>query len=53
MQREADLAAHSADEPNRRDFIVIAAQRQNHSDFQLPDPFRDCIERDARSIISP
>jgi ubiquinol-cytochrome c reductase iron-sulfur subunit len=26
MQREADLAAHSADEPNRRDFIVIAAQ---------------------------
>lgn len=26
MQREADLAAHSAEEPNRRDFIVIAAQ---------------------------
>ena len=26
MQREADVAAHSADEPNRRDFIVIAAQ---------------------------
>jgi ubiquinol-cytochrome c reductase iron-sulfur subunit len=26
MQREADLASHSADEPNRRDFIVIAAQ---------------------------
>jgi ubiquinol-cytochrome c reductase iron-sulfur subunit len=26
MQKEADLAAHSADEPNRRDFIVIAAQ---------------------------
>ena len=26
MQREADLAAHSADDPNRRDFIVIAAQ---------------------------
>jgi ubiquinol-cytochrome c reductase iron-sulfur subunit len=26
MQREADLAAHSADEPTRRDFIVIAAQ---------------------------
>ncbi len=26
MQREADLAAHSAAEPNRRDFIVIAAQ---------------------------
>ena len=26
MQREAGLAAHSAEEPNRRDFIVIAAQ---------------------------
>jgi ubiquinol-cytochrome c reductase iron-sulfur subunit len=26
MQREADLASHTADEPNRRDFIVIAAQ---------------------------
>src|SRR5215510_9347252 len=26
MQREADLASHSAEEPNRRDFIVIAAQ---------------------------
>jgi len=26
MQREADLAAHSAEEPTRRDFIVIAAQ---------------------------
>jgi ubiquinol-cytochrome c reductase iron-sulfur subunit len=26
MQREADLAAHSTAEPNRRDFIVIAAQ---------------------------
>ncbi len=26
MQKEADLAAHSAEEPNRRDFIVIAAQ---------------------------
>jgi ubiquinol-cytochrome c reductase iron-sulfur subunit len=25
MQREADLASHSAEEPNRRDFIVIAA----------------------------
>src|SRR5215813_13430249 len=26
MQREASLASHTADEPNRRDFIVIAAQ---------------------------
>jgi ubiquinol-cytochrome c reductase iron-sulfur subunit len=26
MQREADLASHTAEEPNRRDFIVIAAQ---------------------------
>jgi ubiquinol-cytochrome c reductase iron-sulfur subunit len=26
MQKEADLASHSAEEPNRRDFIVIAAQ---------------------------
>jgi ubiquinol-cytochrome c reductase iron-sulfur subunit len=26
MQREADLASHSAEAPNRRDFIVIAAQ---------------------------
>ena len=26
MQKEADLAAHSVEEPNRRDFIVIAAQ---------------------------
>src|SRR5438094_1896777 len=26
MQREADLASHSAEEPSRRDFIVIAAQ---------------------------
>ena len=26
MLREADLASHSAEEPNRRDFIVIAAQ---------------------------
>jgi ubiquinol-cytochrome c reductase iron-sulfur subunit len=26
MQREADLASHSVEEPNRRDFIVIAAQ---------------------------
>jgi ubiquinol-cytochrome c reductase iron-sulfur subunit len=26
MQREADLSSHSAEEPNRRDFIVIAAQ---------------------------
>jgi ubiquinol-cytochrome c reductase iron-sulfur subunit len=26
MQREADLASHSAEDPNRRDFIVIAAQ---------------------------
>jgi ubiquinol-cytochrome c reductase iron-sulfur subunit len=26
MQREADLASHSAEEPTRRDFIVIAAQ---------------------------
>ena len=26
MQREADLASHSAEGPNRRDFIVIAAQ---------------------------
>jgi len=26
MQREADLASHSAEKPNRRDFIVIAAQ---------------------------
>jgi ubiquinol-cytochrome c reductase iron-sulfur subunit len=25
MQMEADLASHSAEEPNRRDFIVIAA----------------------------
>jgi ubiquinol-cytochrome c reductase iron-sulfur subunit len=25
-QREADLASHTAEEPNRRDFIVIAAQ---------------------------
>jgi ubiquinol-cytochrome c reductase iron-sulfur subunit len=26
MQREADLASHTAEEPNRRDFIVVAAQ---------------------------
>src|SRR5262245_13364373 len=26
MQREADLTSHSAEEPTRRDFIVIAAQ---------------------------
>jgi ubiquinol-cytochrome c reductase iron-sulfur subunit len=26
MQREADLSSHTAEEPNRRDFIVIAAQ---------------------------
>jgi len=26
MQREADVASHTAGEPNRRDFIVIAAQ---------------------------
>jgi ubiquinol-cytochrome c reductase iron-sulfur subunit len=26
LQREADLASHTAEEPNRRDFIVIAAQ---------------------------
>ena len=26
MQREADLASHTAEGPNRRDFIVIAAQ---------------------------
>src|SRR5215467_15487161 len=26
MQREADLASHLAEEPARRDFIVIAAQ---------------------------
>jgi ubiquinol-cytochrome c reductase iron-sulfur subunit len=26
MQREADLASHTAEEPTRRDFIVIAAQ---------------------------
>jgi ubiquinol-cytochrome c reductase iron-sulfur subunit len=26
MQREADLASHSAAAPNRRDFIVVAAQ---------------------------
>jgi len=26
MQKEADLTSHSAEEPNRRDFIVIAAQ---------------------------
>jgi ubiquinol-cytochrome c reductase iron-sulfur subunit len=26
MQREADLASHTAEEPNRRDFIIVAAQ---------------------------
>jgi ubiquinol-cytochrome c reductase iron-sulfur subunit len=26
MQREADVASQTADEPNRRDFIVVAAQ---------------------------
>jgi ubiquinol-cytochrome c reductase iron-sulfur subunit len=26
MQREADVASHTAEEPNRRDFIVVAAQ---------------------------
>jgi ubiquinol-cytochrome c reductase iron-sulfur subunit len=26
MQREADLAEHTAEDPNRRDFIVVAAQ---------------------------